>query len=376
MYIKRKLSQEINKKLIPNRAVILYGARRVGKTTLIKHLVNRLDGKIKFINAENSIERNQLNTENFYKIKQILKGFDYLIIDEAQKINNIGQILKIIIDNVENIKILVTGSASFELANQVGEPLVGRKRTLTLYPFAISELFEDDDSKIEEQLEERLIYGSYPKVYLENDNHEKQEELLEIVDSYLYRDILELENIKNSSKIKDLLVLLAFQIGSEVSLNELSNSLGLHISTISKYLDLLEKVFVIFSLRGFSRNLRKEVNKSKKYYFYDLGIRNALINNFNNLTLRNDQGALWENFLMSERIKYLDNNRIFMNQYFWRTYDQKEIDLIEESGGLLHGYEFKFSKKKIKIPQEFLDTYKNSKIEIIDKENYIDFLTN
>lgn len=374
-YIERELKTEILKKLVIGQVVVLYGARRVGKTTLINDISKKLKGKIKFINAENSIQQNEINTENFYKLQNVLKNYAYLIIDEAQKIPNIGQILKIIVDNVKDIKILVSGSASFELANQVGEPLTGRKRTLTLYPISVSELFEEDESAINEQLEDRLIYGSYPKIHLISDNHERKEELHEIVDSYLYKDILELEDVRNSAKLKDLLVLLALQVGAEVSLNELANNLNVHINTVSRYLDLLEKVFVIYRLSAFSRNLRKEISKNNKYYFFDNGIRNTLINNFNHLSLRDDRGKLWENFLMSERIKLLNNRREFVNKYFWRTYDQKEIDLIEEKEGKLYAYEFKYKDKKFKLPDEFLKTYAGSSFKLINTENYIKFVT-
>lgn len=374
-YIDRTLEKQINQMLIPGQVVVLYGARRSGKTTLVDKIMEKIIGKIKFINAENVISRDEIGTENFYQLEQMLKNYDYLIIDEAQKISNIGQILKIIVDNIKHIKVIVSGSASFELANQIGEPLTGRKRTLTLYPIAISELYNGDANEINQQLEERLIFGSYPKIFHFASAQEKKEELHEIVSSYLYRDILELENIRNSEKIRDLLVLLAFQIGSEVSLSELANKLNIHINTVARYLDLLEKVFVIYKLSGFSRNLRKEISKNSKYYFYDNGIRNTLINNFNYLQLRDDVGKLWENFLMSERIKLLDNNRQFSNRYFWRTYDRKEIDLIEEKDGQLYAYEFKFRKDKFKIPQEFLQTYQGSHFELINHTNYLKFLT-
>lgn len=376
IYITRTLYNEIKKRLVPNQVVVLYGARRVGKTTLMNQVMKDVDGKVKFINAENSIQREEIATENFYQLQQLLKGFNYLVIDEAQKIPNIGQILKIIVDNVANIKILVSGSASFELANQVGEPLTGRKRTLTLYPIAISEIYTGEADKINEQLEERLIFGGYPRLFNISDKQDKKEELLEIVDSYLYKDILELKEVRNPLKIRDLLVLLALQIGSEVSLNELSNSLGLHIDTVSRYLDLLQKVFVIYRLGGFSRNLRKEVAKSSKYYFYDNGIRNALINNFNSLSLRDDVGKLWENFLMTERLKTLDNKRDFVNRYFWRTYDQKEIDLVEEKDGILSTYEFKYSdSKRTKTPKAFLEAYPRSSFQCVNHKNYLSFLT-
>jgi len=371
------LKEEITQRLIPGQVVILYGAKRVGKTTLIKIIIEELNTKkekIKFINAENSIQRDEITTENFYVLETLLKNYDYLFIDEAQKVPHIGQILKIIVDNIPKIRILVTGSASFELANQVGEPLTGRKKTLLLYPIAISEIFQNN-AQINEQIEERLIFGAYPKIFDLKDTQQKKEELFEIVESYLYRDILALDNIRNSRKIRDLLLLLALQVGNEVSLNELANNLALHPTTVARYLDLLEKVFVIYRLSAFSRNLRKEVAKSAKYYFCDNGIRNALINNFNALKMRDDTGKLWENFLITERLKLLSNQREFANRYFWRTYDQKEIDLIEERNGQLYAFEFKYQTDKFKVPQEFLNTYKNSFFQLINNQNYIEFVT-
>jgi predicted AAA+ superfamily ATPase len=373
--IKRRIESQVLQRLIPGQVVILYGARRVGKTTLINSIISQLSGKIKLLNGENSLHRDEISSDNFYRLKQLLADYEYLIIDEAQKINSIGQILKIIVDNVEHIKILVSGSASFELANQVGEPLTGRKKTLTLFPLSVSEIYDGGELSIKERTEELLIFGSYPKIFTSPSEQDKKEELMELVDSYLYKDILELQQVRNSGKIRNLLTLLAFQVGSTVSLNELSGGLGIHVNTVAHYLDLLEKVFVIYKVGAFSRNLRKEVSKSCKYYFFDNGIRNALINNFNRLNLRDDMGKLWENFIMTERMKFLGNERIFANRYFWRTYDQKEIDLIEERDAMLYGYEFKYGKGKVKMPNWFLATYKNSSFEIVNEENYVDFLT-
>lgn len=373
--IQRHIITKLTDMLVPGQAVILYGARRVGKTTLIRQMVSQINGSIKSINAENSLERANIETKDFYKLKTALANTAYVFIDEAQTIPNIGETLKIIVDTMPHIKILASGSASFELANKVGEPLTGRKRTFTLYPFALEETHQSKSYPPLSQIEEYMIYGSYPKVFLTSDYHEKKEELFEIVDSYLYKDILELEEVKNAQKIRDLLVLLALQLGSEVSLNELANSLSLHVSTVARYLDLLEKVFVIYRLGGFSRNLRKEVNKSAKYYFFDNGIRNALLNNFNTLNLRNDAGPLWENYIMGERLKHLRNNRIFANRYFWRTWDQKEIDLVEERDGMLYGYECKWGNKIPKPPNDWIETYENARYQVVNPDNYIDFVT-
>lgn len=373
MAIKRKLKQVILDRLIPNQVVVIYGARRVGKTTLIKEIMAGLEGEVKFINADNSVHRKEIETVNFHDLEQLVKGIDYLVVDEAQNIENIGQVLKIIVDNFDGIKILVSGSASFDLANKLGEPLTGRKRTLTMYPIAVGELGTSKAS-LQEQLAERLIYGSYPKIFDLN-KEQKREELQEIIDSYLYRDILVLDNINNSSKIQDLLKLLAFQVGQEVSYNNLANELGLHVATVQRYLDLLEKTFVIFRLQAFSRNLRNEIGKSQKYYFYDLGVRNAIISNFNDLDTRNDIGALWENFCIVERYKKLEYAREFANKYFWRTYAQAEIDYIEETGGHLYAYEFKWnSKAKAKLPKAFAEAYPNHSFQAITPENYLEFI--
>lgn len=373
-YLSRQLKNHITDSLKPGQVTVLYGARRVGKTTLIKQVMTELRGKIEFINCDISIDRTRIDTEEFTKLELVAKGRDYLIVDEAQKIHNIGQILKILVDNFPELKILASGSASFDLANKLGEPLTGRKKTLTLYPLAVSELFEPHQPAIKEKIDQLLVYGAYPAVYTSDDPKDKQEQLRELVESYLYKDILEFEGIRNAGKIKDLLILLAYQVGSEVSLRELGSNLDMHVTTVSKYLDLLEKAFVVFNLRGFSRNLRKEVVKMSKYYFYDTGIRNALINNFNPLSLRDDQGLLWENFCMVERRKYLEYNRIFANHHFWRTYDQKEIDLVEERDGKLFAYEFKFKMTKEKQPKEFLETYPNSEFRTIGPDQLSDFV--
>jgi len=373
--INRKLGKLIKQNLKPGQVVVLYGPRRVGKTTLVNNLINNLSGKVEFLNAEKSIDRVRIDTKEYKKLELLVANKDYLVIDEAQNINEIGKILKILVDNFSHIKILVTGSASFDLANKLGEPLTGRKKTFIMYPLSVGEMFgKNEEAILKEKTDELLVFGSYPKVYTTLNINEKQELLMELTDSYLYKDILQFEGIRHANKIRDLLVLLALQLGSEVSISELGASLGMHNDTVLKYLDLLEKSFVIFNLRGFSRNLRKEVTKTSKYYFYDCGVRNAIINNFNMPSLRSDIGALWENFCLIERKKHFEYDRIFANHYFWRTYDQKEIDLIEEREGSLFAYEFKYSGKNAKHPTEFLKTYKNSFFEVVDKTNIINFV--
>ncbi len=290
-------------------------------------------------------------------------------------IKNIEQTLKILVDQIPDIKIIITGSSSFELAGQVGEPLTERKKTLTLYPIAHLELNDlYNRYELNEMLEKFLIYGTYPEIITANSTHEKRELITEISQSYLLKDILELDKIKNSKNLIDLLRLLAFQIGSEVSLSELGQKLGIDAKTVHRYIDLLEKSFVIYNLRGFSRNLRKEITKKSKYYFYDNGIRNAIIANFNTLDLRDNIGKLWKNFLIMERIKKQNYTDIFANNYFWRTWDQKEIDFIEEREGRLYGFEFKWGTSAAKAPKEWLATYPNATFETINQTNYLDFI--
>ncbi|MCD4694459.1 ATP-binding protein [bacterium] len=374
--IDRYIKKEILSKLQPNKVVVLYGPRQVGKTTLVKEILKNIDEKYLFLNGENKSVQKWLSSQETDVLRQYVGNYKFLIIEEAQKVNKIGLNLKLMVDNFNDIKILATGSSSFELANQVGEPLVGRKWQFTLYPISQLELNKyESKNETENWLESRLVYGSYPDVVNTNIFKEKKDILNEIVDSYLYRDLLEFDEIKKSQKIIDILKNLAFQIGSEVSLQELGKNVSLNLRTVEKYLDLLEKTFVIKRVYGFSRNLRKEVSKMSKYYFYDNGIRNAVIQNFNSLDLRNDIGQLWENYLFMERLKRNEYKNIGANIYFWRTYDQKEIDLIEEREGKLFGYEFKYNNKKIKVPKDWINTYENAEFKVINKNNYLDFIT-
>ena len=345
------------------------------KTTLIKNIINELPYKTLAIDAEEEKFNDILSSKNLNKISELINGFELLFIDEAQKIKDIGTNLKLIIDHL-NIKIIATGSSSFDLANTLSEPLTGRKWTYLLYPIAYLELNNlQTKFKLNDQLEQRLIWGSYPEIFNFNNYKDKKKYLTELSNNYLYKDILHIATIKNSDKIRRLLKLLAYQIGSTVSLNELGNNLDMDKKTVAKYIDLLEKSFVIFRLTGFSKNLRKEITKNDKIYFYDLGVRNILINNLNDLADRNDVGQLWENFLMVERKK---RNEYFVDLpsgYFWRTYTGAEIDYIEETGGKLKGFEFKYKDKKIKAPKTWLETYKNSSFKTITPANYLEFIT-
>lgn len=355
---------------------LLYGARRVGKTELIRNLLKDISGKI-FTGEGDDIDlAGILSSESKSQILSVFEDFDFIFIDEAQKIKNIGQALKILVDNLSDATIIASGSSSFRLSSQVGAPLTGRSSTNMLFPISLLELkHQFGGMHIVQNLENYLIYGMYPEVLNIKNTKDKISYLLELRNSYLLKDILELENVRNSATMYDLLRLIAFQIGNEVSLSELGNSLGIAKQTVGRYLDLLEKSFIIKKVGGFSRNLRKEITKTNRYYFSDNGIRNAIINNFNPIEMRNDMGMLWENFMFTERIKKQHYHKIFSNNYFWRTYDQKEVDLAEEREGKLFGYEFKWRNKKNKIQKEWLETYKNSSFEIIHKDNFLHFVT-
>lgn len=373
-YLPRLIQSQIEKRLFKSKVIVIYGARQVGKTTLVKRIFEEYKDEKLYLNCELLSVQQGLSVPEAEKLKSYLGDSKLVILDEAQKITNIGLILKILIDTYPDIQIIATGSSSFDLANRINEPLTGRTWTFTLYPFSISEIKQQNSRfEIEAKIENILRFGFYPEVFFLSDD-DARNRLDEISSNYLYKDILSFEGIKKSSIIVNLLQLLALQLGNEVSYNELAKQLGVDRLTIQKYLDLLEQSFVIFTLRSFSRNLRKEISKSVKIYFYDLGIRNSLIQNFNQLGIRNDLGALWENFCIVERIKRNSNNNIFANYYFWRTYSQKEVDYIEERDGKLFAFEFKWSAKKKKIPQEFLNTYDNSEFEIINKENYWEFV--
>ncbi len=359
----------------PNKVLVIYGPRRVGKTVLLTNFLKDSHLRYKLSNGDDISVQEVFNSQSIEKIAAYAQGYDLIAIDEAQNIENIGLGLKILVDSIPDIKIIATGSASFELANKVGEPLTGRQTTLHLYPISQLELLNQYNRyELSQKKEEFLIYGSYPEVLTTVDLDQKAAYLRELVNSYLLKDILTLEQVKGSKVLLDLLRLIAFRIGSEVSLNELSLNLGIDVKTVGRYLNLLEKAFVLVNLRGFSRNLRSEIKEKSKYYFYDTGIRNAIISNFNPLHIRDDSGKLWENFLVIERIKKQHYNNIYANNYFWRTWEQKEIDFVEEREGQLFAYEFKFGKTKVKTPTEFIQTYPHATFEAIYSENYMDFI--
>lgn len=360
-----------------NRALIIYGPRRVGKTTLLQNFLSNTPLKYRLDSGDNIRIQELLGSQDFPRILKYASGFELIVLDEAQLIPNVGMGIKILVDQVPGLKVIATGSSSFDLANQVGEPLTGRKITLTLYPVAQLEL-ETQYNKydLEQKLPEYLIFGSYPEVLTTQTEEEKIRILEELVDSYIFKDILALQQLKGSKVLLDLLKLLAFQVGNEVSLNELATNLSIDVKTVGRYLDLLEKAFIIMRLSAFSRNLRSEVVSTSKYFFFDNGIRNAVISQFNSLDLRNDTGSLWENFLIMERVKKRSYQNIHGYSYFWRTYGQKEIDLIEEREGKIFPYEFKWSSKgKVLPPKEWAAAYPQAeKLLTVTPDNYLEFI--
>jgi len=378
MYIPQINLDTLQRLVQPGKVIVLYGARRVGKTTLLKHYITKyLNGNedYLFVTGDDIHVREYLSSQSIEKLREFVGNNKILIIDEAQYVKQIGLNLKLIVDNLPDIQILASGSSSFDLSKHVGEPLTGRQYHIKQFPLAEKEISHiEKPHEIKAHLETRLIYGSYPEVVLMKDNQIRQEYLKELISSYLFKDILELENIHSSDKLVKLLRLIAFQIGKEVSYNELGTQLGMSKNTIEKYLDLLEKVFVIFKRTGFSRNMRKVISKNCRYYFYDVGIRNALINNFKPLSLRDDIGQLWENYIISERNKIHEYKRDFVTSYFWRTYDGAEIDLIEEKDEELSAFEIKWNKKQIIVPPKWHNAYPDTFIQVINKDNYLKFL--
>jgi len=374
--IERVLKKRIEGRMQPRKAILLFGARRVGKTVLLKQIDKNFPGRSLFLNGEDVDAVQLLESVSVSNYRRLLDNIDLLIIDEAQSIPQIGNKLKLIVDEIENLIVIASGSSSFDLLNKAGEPLVGRSFRFTLYPFSQKEMSPSENLlETKRNLEDRLIYGGYPEVVTLPAYESKREYLKEIVNSYLLKDILSIDEIKNSSKMKDLLRLIAFQVGSEVSYDEIGRQLGLSRNTVEKYLDLLSKVFVVYRLGAFSRNLRKEVSKAGKWYFYDNGIRNAVINDFSPLSTRRDVGVLWENYLIGERIKLNEYSGQFKEFYFWRTYDGQEIDLIESDGNALSAFEFKWNAhKRVKPPGAFAANYPKADFMIINPANYLEWI--
>lgn len=378
-FISRAVLSDFKRYVKPQKVLILLGARRVGKTELVKKYLESYDKKDYLLfNGDDQRTIDAFEERTIDNYKRIIGNQKLVVIDEAQKVPEIGLKLKLMVDEIKDIKIIATGSSVFDLSNKLGEPLVGREHTLKLYPLSQFE-FSAQENYLESKgkLEERLIFGGYPELEAYKNWGDKARYLEGIVNSYLLRDILEYEGLKKADKIMDLLRLIAFQVGKEVNVEELAKNLkGISRNTVERYLDLLSKVFVIYKVRGFSRNLRKEITKTSRWYFYDNGIRNAIIRNFNPLKFRMDKGELFENYIMAERIKFNSYTNKRINYYFWRTYDRQELDLVEEEAEKLRGYEFKFSPhKNPKIPGGWQRNYPNAEFNVINTDNYLDFIT-
>lgn len=376
MKVARFYESELSNLIQPGKVLAIYGPRRAGKTTLLKTWVAGFNGKYFFGNGEDSVVRNVLESGNTSLIRSSFAGFELVVIDEAQAVKNVGSALKMLVDELPGTAVIASGSSSFELAGQLGEPLTGRKRSRVLFPLSAQEIAAQfGQIVLRQRLEEMLVFGTYPEIWTAENFSDKEEQLVELTNDYLFKDILAYERVRNSGKLRQIVSLLAFQIGKEVSLNELSRSVGLSVLTIERYLDLLEKTFVIFRIPGFSRNLRSEITRSCRVYFWDNGILNAVLRNFSLPSLRNDMGALWENFLVSERIKRQGYGRIFAKNYFWRTYMRQEIDWIEDVAGALAAFEFKWSvKARVRVPAAWKAAYPDATFTVVSPENFTEFV--
>ncbi len=378
MYIPRLITDQIkNKMLHSSKVVIIYGARQVGKTTLLNHIVEELPLRTLRIDAEDARYTDVLSSKNTQHLKSLVAGYDLVVIDEAQQIPDIGTTLKLIHDHIPEIRVVATGSSSFDLSNKVMEPLTGRHWAYTLYPISFGELAKQNNAfELDQRVEEILIYGSYPEIIAIQSLEKKKEYLNSLVSSYLFRDVLQISQVRNSLKLRQLLKLLAYQIGSQVSMTELGTRLDMSKDTVARYIDLLEKSFVVFRLGGLSRNMRNEVTRMDKIYFYDLGVRNSIIDMLKPLHDRNDAGQLWENFIISERIKHNAYQNNQASYYFWRLTTGAEIDLVEETDGRFHGCEIKFGEKQGKPPASWQVGYPGSDYTTINRRNYLSFITN
>ncbi|MBO7609585.1 MAG: ATP-binding protein [Muribaculaceae bacterium] len=373
--IKRTLQKEIELRLNPGKAVLLFGARRVGKTMLAKHIMNNYKGKCIYLNGEDIDSQSVLMNRSIVNYRNIFSGYDLLVIDEAQQVPEIGKVIKLIVDEIDGISVFATGSSSFDLLKKAGEPLVGRASQMHLTPFSQQEITQiESPFETQQNLATRLIYGSYPEVVIMDNNEMREEYLRDLVYSYLLKDILMIDGLRNAAKMQRLLQLVAYQVGSEVSYDELGRQLAMSRDTVEKYLDLLSKVFIIYKVGAFARNLRKEISKAGKWYFLDNGIRNAIIGNFQHVDTRSDMGELWENYLIAEAFKKNYNSLSYKNFYFWRTYDQQEIDFIEEKDGVIHSFEFKWGKKEPKAPKAFTTAYPDATFQVVNPDNYLDFI--
>jgi uncharacterized protein len=371
--IKRELEKKILSKLKSGKAIIILGPRQTGKTTLLEKIAEEA-GEYLMIDCDDSYNRSLLENINTEGIRQLLGTHKVVFIDEAQRVKNIGLILKIITDKFKKVKLLVSGSSSLDLLSGISEPLTGRKWEYMLFPVSWNELYNyAGHLRSMQQLETRIIYGMYPDV-INNPGNEK-EILKQLTGSYLYKDLLAFQGIRKPDLLEKLLRALALQLGNEVSFNELASLLQVDKKTVSNYLDLLEKAFIVYRLQPYGRNLRSEITTSRKVYFYDTGVRNAILSNFNSLNIRQDTGSLWENFLITERMKYLHYNSIWANCFFWRTTQQQEIDYLEERDGKLFAWEFKWTNLKTpRFPKTFLDAYPDASTNLVTRDNFMEFL--
>ena len=372
--IERQLENIIQKRMFKGKAIVIVGPRQVGKTTLLKMIIKSTEKKTLFWNCDEPDIRAKLTLPTSTELKSEIGNAEMILIDEAQRVKDIGITLKLLIDSFPEKQIIVTGSSALDLSNSINEPLTGRKFEYVMFPFTDKEIIDYKGLTTEKRLlERRLIYGLYPDVI--NNEGDENVFLQNIVSSYLYKDIFAYQDVRKPEIIERLLQALALQIGSEVSFNELGNLIGISSQTVQRYIDLLEKSFIIFHLRSYSSNVRNELKKSIKIYFYDNGVRNALISDFKPITMRNDVGALWENFLISERIKKNAYNGFYGKSHFWRTNQQQEIDYLEDVDGMLHTFEFKWSpSKKPKITDTFAKNYPNHTYTVINTENYVEFI--
>ena len=373
--IKRYLEDIVEEWLFRGKVITVYGARQVGKTTLVKEILKKHGDMSGYLNCELLSVKSAFETLSPEMIKSYIGEKKIIVMDEAQTLNDVGKILKVFHDSYPEVQIIATGSSSFDLANRTKEYLTGRGLEFILYPLSFSELIDSNGmGKVREKINFYLLYGMYPEIILSSDN-EARLLLDNLAGKYLYKDILEFENIKKPRKLLKMLQMLAYQIGNEVSRHEIATSVGVSRDTVERYLDILEKAFVIFRVKAFSGNPRKEIHKKEKVYFYDVGVRNSLISRFDAPDMRDDIGGIWENMCIVERKKYLQEQKMICEQYFWRSHTKKEVDYIEKRDKEIRGYEFKINAGKKKIPREFLETYKGSKVEIIDKNNFWNFIS-
>ncbi len=377
MYIPRLLTRQIKDHILTtSKVVIVYGARQVGKTTLLNHIVDDLPLKTLRIDADDARYTEVLSSRNTQKLKSLVAGYELVVIDEAQQIPEIGTTLKLMHDHIQEVKVVATGSSSFDLSNKIMEPLTGRHFSYTLYPISCGELAAQSNAfELNQRVDDLLVYGSYPEILSVQSLEEKKEYLNQLVSSYLFRDVLQIAQVRNSLKLIQLIKLLAHQIGSQVSLNELGTRLDMSKDTVARYIDLLEKSFVVFRLGGLSRNMRNEVTRMDKIYFYDLGVRNSVIDMLKPLHDRNDTGQLWENFIISERIKHNAYQNNSASRYFWRLTTGAEIDYVEERDGKFQANEIKLREKQSKPPSSWLEGYPGSSFTTINRENYLSFIT-